>query len=142
MAVFLGLPLAAGVFAAWAWLRPYSWHADHAAGCEVVDVHVREDHGYYWVEPHLRLNGGKLDFSQPIRLVAGSGKEFELAETQLGTEENFRPGELWLKFWVERKDLGSDLRLRINGCELVLKSNEGQPRIGPLGFEYFTSCKW
>lgn len=130
-------------FAAWAWFRPYAWGVDEAARCKVVGVQLRADSGYYWVEPHLRIAGGQeIDLRKPIRLISGSGAEFEAAQTTFGGEADKKPDELWLKFWVRKEDLEGGLNLKINDGHLILKSSKGPPQLGTLGFDYFTSPSW
>ncbi len=130
-------------FAAWAWFRPYAWNVDEHAGCEVVGVQVREDHGYFWVEPRLRASAGaRFDLTKPIRLTTKAGTELESYGTTLGGEKGQEPDELWLLFWASKEDLKNEMNLKINGGQLVLKSSHGVPEPGTQGSAYFTSHNW
>lgn len=142
MTVLTVLLFVAAAFAAWAWLRPYSWSRDPGARCDVIGVQLREDHGYYWVEPHIKIKDGEaLDLTKPILLVTGSGRNYETYGTTFACTGK-ETDEAWLKFWVEKRDVAGGLRLKINDGTLELKSNQGMPSIGSLKYGYFTSAKW
>ena len=133
--------LGAACFAAWAWLRPYAWQVDSAARCKIEGVEVFEDHGYYWVEVFLKTNEDEgFDPTRALKLETAAGREIAPADfhyaAQAGSE---RPR---LKFWLESADLAGRLELRINDGKLVLKSNEGLPRIARAGNRRFTTHYW
>ncbi len=139
----IGLVLSA-VFAGWSWFRPYEWGADSAAGCRVSLVQVRKDKSFYWVEMHLKLLEGEgYDLMKPARLICAGGRELEPADTTLGGDrEQGVTTDLWFRFWLEGEEIEGPLRLRINEGELVVKGNEGVPRLGASGSEVFVTNRW
>lgn len=137
----LGVLVAAG-FSGWAWLRPYAWHPDPAAGCEVEAVQLRRDRSNYWVHIHLKvLPGCRHDLLKPVRLLTSAGRELEPADTALAGE----PGsatELWYKFWLETADLEGTLALRLNDGTLSIKSGPGLPELASTEETTYPTHHW
>jgi len=135
--------VAAVVFATWSWLRPYEWRPDAGARFQIVGVEVTRDQSYHWVQVHLKRQGPlPHDLLKPVRLVLGSGRELEPADTRLlGTPEQGTT-ELWFKFWLEPGELAGPLRLRLNDGVLTVKKNTGEPALGIDGQQYFNSTHW
>lgn len=132
------------LFAAWSWLRPYSWTRDPEAGCRIRGVQVRQDHRNYWLDIHLIMNSGQShDLMKPVGLLLGdSGKELEPADTTLAGTVDTGTSEIWLKFWLNADDLYEPLRLRVNDGFLTVKSNAGLPKLGPSKSEFFPTERW
>ena len=131
------------VFAGWSWLRPYAWKEDPGARCKVVGVRVKQDHSYYWVDIHVKMNPGEEhDLMKPVRLSTSPGPVLEPAETTMGGDEQRGTTDLWFKFWLESENIAGPLTLRINDGELLIKKNTGMPRLGSSGFEYFVTNRW
>jgi hypothetical protein len=135
--------LVSAAFAAWAWVRPYSWKPDPAARCTVVGSQVKQDIQHHWVNIHLKMNSGeKHDLLKPVRLLAANGREHEPADTTLGSITGQETSELWFKFWLAEEDLNGPLKLRINDGELVIRSGTGLPKLGTAQSRYFTTHHW
>lgn len=134
--------VAAAIFAAWAWLRPYAWRPDPAARCEVAALRVKRDRSNYWVDVHLEVRPGQAhDLFKPVRLVTSAGREIEVADTRFAGDPR-APTALWCKFWLERADLEGTLALRINDGRLAIKSRPGLPRLGPAEERTFPTHTW
>lgn len=135
--------LAAVVFAGWSWFRPYEWRADPGARMRIVSVAVTRDHGHCWVDIHLQPAGaGAHDWSKPVRLVLGGGRELEAADTRMAGDLARGMTGLWLKFWLENDELRGPLRLRLNDGTLAVKQGDGLPALGMSGRKVFTSSNW
>ena len=130
------------VFAAWSWFRPYAWNPDPAARCKVIGVQVTRDLSYVWVEAHLKVNPGMVhDLQKPVSLSV-IGRELEPADTTFGGNEATGTTDIWVKFWLEDKDLVGPLTLRLNDGKLIVKANEGAPELGSAKSRYFVSNHW
>jgi hypothetical protein len=139
----LVLLAASAVFAAWNWFRPYSWSSDPAARCKVVETLVTQDHSYFWVNVHLKVNPGEAhDLQKPVRLVTARGTQLEPADTTLAGDNLQSTTEIWLKFWLQTEDLQGPLTLRLNGGELTVKSSDGLPDLGTASYRNFTTQHW
>ncbi len=135
--------LAAAAFALWSWLRPYAWNPDPAARCKIIGAQVRKDLAYFWVDMHLETIPGRThDLLKPVRLITGSGKEIEPADTTLGGGPDGGTTDLWLKFWLEPGDIDGTLILKINDGTLVIKADQGLPALGPSNVKYFLTQHW
>jgi hypothetical protein len=140
--LMFALLLSAG-FAAWSWLRPYSWESDPAARCKMVGTQVEKDYNHFWVNVHLEISpGASHDLMKPVRLITGAGREVEPADTTLGGMAGGETTDLWFKFWLEESDLGGPLKLRINDGLLEIRTGSGLPRLGKSNSEYFTTSRW
>jgi hypothetical protein len=130
-------------FAAWSWYRPYAWNPDPAAGCRVKLAQVRKDHGFYWLDLHLKVVPGQThDFARPVRLLTAAGRELEPADTTLGGMPAEGTTDIWLKFWLEPADLDGPLKLRINRGTLQIRSESGLPALGVSNSETFNTHHW
>ena len=130
-------------FAAWSWYRPYAWRPDPAARCRVELAQLRRDHGFYWLDVHLKvLSGQQHDLTRPVRLLTGAGRELEPADTTLGGLPESGTTDVWLKFWLEAKDLEGQLKLQINEGSLLIKSTRGLPSLGGSYSKTFNSHRW
>lgn len=130
-------------YAAWNEWRPYDWHPDAGARYHIAGVAVTPDHGHHWVEVHLKRTGeAEHDLEQPVRLMLGSGRELQPADTSLTGGPDQGTTELWFKFWLNPGDLTGPLRLRLNDGELRVKTTSGEPAMGSSGRRYFNSTHW
>ena len=50
--------LAATVFGAWSWFRPYAWEPEAAARGEILETLVTRDQSFFWVNVHLKVTPG------------------------------------------------------------------------------------
>ena len=131
------------LFAGWTWLRPYEWSPDPGARCKVVGTQVRRDFKNFWVDVHLKVNAGQThDLMKPVRLVTGSGREIEPADTTLGGDAKSGTTDLWFKFWLEIPDMEQALTLKLNDGALTIRKSTGIPRLGASNTEFFTTCRW
>lgn len=131
------------LFAAWSWFRPYEWKPDPGARCKVVVAQVKRDLSHFWVDVHLRMLPGEgHDLMKPVRLVTAAGRELEPADTTLAGDGKSGTTDLWLKFWLEKEDMEGGLSLRINDGTLVIKKNDGIPRLGGNHIGVFPSSRW
>jgi hypothetical protein len=137
------LLLASTAFAAWSWFRPYSWSPDSTARCKVVETLVTQDHSYFWVNVHLKVNPGEShDLQQPVRLETSRGTRLEPADTTFVGDDNQAIREIWLKFWLEAADLQGPLTLHLNGGKLAVKSGNAAPDLGRSNYRNFTTQHW
>ncbi|WP_338288472.1 hypothetical protein [Luteolibacter sp. LG18] len=143
-AILLCLLLLVSAFAAWAWLRPYDWHADPAARFKIVQAQLKRDHSYYWLDLMLERGGeARHDDTKPVTLKTASGRVLEPADTTLAGNEGEAPDQrLWLKFWLEPADLNGPLELKLNDGTLSVKSGGGVPAVGADGPKLFLSNHW
>ncbi len=135
--------LAAAAFAAWSWFRPYAWHSDSAARCQVVETLVTRDHAFFWVDVHLKVNPGMThDLQKPVHLETAAGKQFESADTTFGGSDGPGTTDIWLKFWLEPADLTRTLTLHINDGKLLVKASEGVPQLANSAYRNFNTNQW
>ena len=133
-----GALLLSAAFAAWSWFRPYAWNPDPAAHCNVVGVQVTQDQSYFWLEVHLKVNPGMShDLQNPVSLAV-TGHLLEPADTTFGSANGQGTTDIWLKFWLERKDIAGPLTLRLNDGTLSIKANDGVPSQS----KYYISNHW
>lgn len=127
MCLWLALVLSLA-FAMWGWLRPYEWNHDPAARCTVEGVQVTPDRGYFWVETHLKVDSGKThDLQKPVFLELSDSRKLEPADTTFGGSEGTGTTDIWLKFWLENKDIAGPLALHLNDGKLSIKAGPGVP---------------
>jgi hypothetical protein len=135
--------MASAAFAAWSWLRPYSWWNDPAARCKVVETMVTRDRSYFWVHVRLKVNSGEAhDLRKPVALTTAAGKILEPADTTFAGTDPLVPSDIWVKFWVESTDATGPLKLRINDGELTVRSGSGVPELDGESFRNFTTAQW
>ena len=135
--------LIAAAFAAWSWFRPYAWHQDPAARCQVLETLVTRDQSFFWVHVHLKVNPGLThDLQKPVLLVTASGHELEPADTTFGSNGGQGTTDIWLKFWLESADLTRALTLHVNDGKLIVKSSEGVPPLANSASRNFTTNQW
>lgn len=142
--VVLGLAilLAAG-FAMWGWFRPYDWHADRGARCQVVQVRVSQDRSYYWLEVRLKMNPLMLhDLRKKVVLVTAQPRTLEAADSIFTRADPQIVTDLWFKFWLEPTDLEGPLTLRLNDGTLLVKATNGLPALGYSSSRTFSSNQW
>ena len=142
--MFLWLALLlSSLFALWTWFRPFQWNADPEARFRVVGVHVARDQSYYWVTAHLKVTPGKThDMQKPVYLLTAGGDRIEPADTTFGGTEGTGTTEIWLKFWLEARQVSDPLRLRLNDGTLSLKAKPGVPEMNEFQSKHFTSHHW
>jgi hypothetical protein len=127
------------LFALWSWFRPYEWNADPAAGCRVVGVQITRDQSYFWLEAHLEvLPENHHDLTKPVSLTTASGSRLEPADTTFGSENGEGTTDIWLKFWLEPKDLAGPVTLHLNDGSLSIKKGNRVPGKS----RYFVSNHW
>ena len=132
--------LAAAAFAAWSWFRPYAWHPDPEARCQVVETLVTRDQSFFWVHVHLKVNPGMThDLLKPVRLVTASGHALE---PTFGSNEGQDTTDIWLKFWLESADLSLPLTLHLNDGTLMIKTSAGVPQLANSASRNFTTNQW
>ena len=130
-------------FAMWSGLRPYSWHSDPGARCEVVETLLTRDQSFFWVNVHLKMNPGMShDMQKPIRLETAGGRKLEPADITLGAQDGREPPEIWVKFWLEATDLNGPLTLHLNDGKLQIKASMGIPKLETSSFKNFTTHQW
>jgi hypothetical protein len=135
--------LSATAFALWSWLRPYDWHPDSKARCEVMETLVTRDHSYYWLEIRLKMNRGEVhDLQQKVVLETSQGRNLEPADSTLRSGDLPQVSDLWFKFWLESNDLEGPLKLRINDGTLIIKSRSGKPSLDHTEHQTYTSNQW
>lgn len=134
--------LLSSAFAAWTWFRPYSWHSDPAARCQVRETQVTRDLAFFWVEVHLKVNPGMThDLQKPIRLETAAGKKL-VPDTTFGGNEGLGTTDIWPKFWLESADIEGVLTLYLNDGKLIIKSNQGIPPLETAQFRNYTTDQW
>jgi hypothetical protein len=135
--------LAATVFAAWSWFRPYAWSSDAAARCDVVEVLVTRDQSFYWLNVHLKVNPGMShDLEKRVRLEVSPEVYLEPADTTLVGKDGQAIDEIWFKFWLESAQLKGPLALHLNDGKLSIKSTSGMPDLGSPGYRNFVTNQW
>jgi hypothetical protein len=135
--------LVSASFAAWAWLRPYSWRSDPAARCEIQETLLTRDQAFFWLNLHLKVNPGMThDLQKPVRLLTSNGVAHEPADSTFLGEDGQLAKEIWFKFWLEPADLTGPLSLAINDGKLVVKAGNGAPDPGSSNSINFTSDHW
>ena len=140
--LLLGLMLVSAAIAGWSWLRPYEWSVDPGARCQIIGCEVVKDHDNYWVNLHLEITEGEHDLAQLIEMVLPDGRVLEAADTTLRGDEQKAITSIWVKFWLDQKDLEGPLKLRINDGELTVRSGSGQPKLRSKGNRYFVTHRW
>ena len=131
------------LFAAWAWLKPYSWNSDPAARCKVVETLVTRDGNYYWVNIHLNVSeGSRHDLRQLVRLVPESAPGLPPADTTFAGPQPENHREIWFKFWLARTEIARPLRLQLNQGQLVIKTSDRLPDLADRQSINFTSDRW
>lgn len=117
-------------FAAWAWLRPYSWQGDGGSHLKIEGAQLRRDHRNYWLDLYLQQSGGEaFDPAKPIELITANGKRHTAADITLESIDQKTTTGVILKFWLEPADLTGPIQLKVNGGELVVKSNARTPEL-------------
>jgi hypothetical protein len=133
---------AASLFAAWTWLRPYEWNADPGARYRIVHTSLEEDHSYFWLGIRLEQAGvPSHDLLKPVRLLTADGREIEPADTQMEGDAAKPVDGLAFRFWLEEKDLGGPLKLRLNDGTLTVRSGSAVPD-GTGTIRYFLTSGW
>ncbi len=140
--LFIGLLLASS-FAAWVWLRPYTWQTDPAARATITETLVTRDRSNYWVNVHLKVKSGQRhDMQKPVSLIA-SGKPLVPAESTFGSSSGQQEtDEIWLRFWLDAAELQGPLTLQINDGKLEVKATDGVPDLKDGAFANFTTSRW
>jgi hypothetical protein len=108
----------------------------------VVATRVQRDLGYFWLDVHLRADPTAADLlATPLRLRLDDGRTLPPADLRVAGEVG-QPGELWLKFWLERADLEGTLGLEVGQGVLRLKSKRGIPDLEHRQSRDHTSHRW
>lgn len=135
--------LLSAAFAAWSWLRPYSWEFDPGARGKIVNTIVTNDRSYYWVDVHVKISSGmEHDMQKKIWLEKADGKKIDIADTTFGQDNEKRITDVWVKFWLEDSDFSTPLTLHLNDGKLILRSGKGAPELEGKKFRNFTSSNW
>jgi hypothetical protein len=141
--VLIGALLCSTAFAAWTWWRPYAWQVDPSARCHLEAAQVRSDRGFYWLDLHVQVAPGAThDLMKPVRLITGSGRTLEPADTTLGGGPDKETSDLWFKFWLEPSDFDGPMKLQINDGSLIVRSGAEIPSLGSSNLEVFTTHNW
>ena len=74
--------------------------------------------------------------------MTAAGKSIEPADTTLVGDKEKAIRQIWLKFWIENKDLDGALKLRINDAELSVRQKSGVPKLRSSGSRYFVTDNW
>ncbi len=141
--ILMGAVLCSTAFAAWTWWRPYAWQVDPGARGHIEAAQVRRDRGFYWLDLHVQIaNGTTHDLMKPVRLITGSGRTLEPADTTLGGGPDKETSDIWFKFWLEPTDFGGPMKLQINDGSLIVRSGTTPPSLGSSNLEVFTTHNW
>ncbi len=109
----------------------------------MVETLVTQDHSYFWVNVHLKVNPGEThDFQKLVKLETARGTLLEPADTTLAGDDLQSTTEIWLKFWLESADLEGPLTLHLNGGRLIVKAGNGLPDLGTASYRNFTTQHW
>ncbi len=134
--------LISAAFAGWTLLRPYDFHPDPEARCEILETAINRDHSYYWLNVHVKINPGmQHDLRIPVVLVTATGAK-QPADTTLVGADPLRPEEIWFKFWLESADLAGPVSLKINGGNLSVKTLSSAPELGSSNLRNFKNNHW
>ena len=134
--------VASAAFASWAWLRPYDFHPDPAARCEVLETLITRDGSYFWANVHVKVSpGAGHDLRIPVTLNTPTGAK-QPADTTFAGLDPMKPEEIWFKFWLESADLAGPVTLRINGGTLSVKTLSKVPDLGSSTLRNFTNNHW
>lgn len=134
--------VASAAFASWAWLRPYDFHPDPAARCEILETLVTRDQSFFWVNVHVEMNPGlRHDLQQPVMLETPTGPK-QPADTTFAGADPMLPEEIWFKFWLESADLAGPVTLKVNGGKLSVKTLSQVPELGTSTLRNFTNNHW
>jgi hypothetical protein len=79
---------------------------------------------------------------KPVRLITGSGRILEPADTTLGGGPDKDTSDIWFKFWLEPSDFEGPMKLQINDGSLIVRSEVGIPSLGSSNLEVFTTHSW
>ena len=134
--------VASAAFASWAWLRPYDFHPDPAARCEILETLITRDGSFFWANVHLKVSSGmEHDLKIPVILNTPSGEK-QPADTTFAGLDPMKPEEIWFKFWLEPADLAGPVTLKINGGTLSVKTLSQVPDLGSSTLRNFTHNHW
>lgn len=137
------LIVATTALAAWLWTRSYESDADPAARFSIHAAKVEEDHSRYWLELHLKQNGAEEhDLLKPVRLLTADGETHEPADTIFAGNPQQGFTDIWLKFWLEKKDMENNINLEINDGTLRVKTSGEVPILGNGEDVVFKSSDW
>lgn len=135
--------LISAAFAAWSWFRPYAWHPDSAARCEVEESLLTRDQSFFWLDVHLKVNPGMThDLQKPVRLQTAAGAKHEPADTTFAGQDGQGTTEIWFKFWLEPADLAGPLTLILNDGKLLIKAGDAVPNLATSTYKNFTTNQW
>lgn len=138
----LALLLATG-FALWSWFRPYDWHPDPTARCQVVQTLVSKDRSFYWLEVRLKMNPMMIhDLEKKVILKTSSRAKIEAADSTFTGADPQVVSDLWFKFWLEPEDFSGPMTLFLNDGALLIKAQTGMPKLGFSGSRTFSSNQW
>lgn len=141
--ILLALAVLSGGFALWQWCRPYEWGADPKAGATVSFSQIRSDHGFFWLDVHLKIRDDiEHDLRKPVMLILADGRELAPAEITLESNETRKIEALSLKFWLEGVDLDGPLRLRINDGILAIRGGSGRPELANQESRSHQTSRW
>lgn len=135
--------LAATVFGAWSWFRPYAWEPEAAARGEILETLVTRDQSFFWVNVHLKVTPGLThDLQKNVYLKTSQGVQLEPADTTLVGKDGQPISEIWLKFWLESSQMEGPLTLHLNDGKLSIKSSRGIPDLGDSNYRNFVTNHW
>jgi hypothetical protein len=125
------------------WSEKYEAYPDPAARYKIDAVQLRTDKDYVWLEAHLKKNGNKEhDLRKPVLLITADGTEHEPADNTFAGSPEKGFTDIWLKFWLEKKDLKGPLNLKINNGVLKIKSSQPSPALDGEKDTIFKSSDW
>ncbi|MFK7850450.1 MAG: hypothetical protein AB8D78_05670 [Akkermansiaceae bacterium] len=132
------------IIAALVWSGDYEKNPDPAAVFHIEGVRLEADHGYMWLEAHLRKSQKeKHDLLKPVRLITSNGKKHEAADTTFAGTPETGFTDIWLKFWLEKTELEGPIYLEINDGELTIKNSDPIPELDPPDKDtVFKSSDW
>ena len=145
--VRLGMALALvlmTIAAAMVWSGEYEKDPDPQAIFHIEAVRLETDRDFVWLEAHLRkAEEGEHDLYKPVRLVTSDGTEHEPADTTFAGKPETGFTDIWVKFWLEQRDLKGPIDLKINDGALKVKSSEPIPDLADPGDDtIFKSSDW
>ena len=109
----------------------------------IEEARVEEDHSRYWLEIHLTQNGDeKHDMRKPVRLVTAEGKVYKPAKVDFAGNPEKGFTDIWLSFWLEKKDLEKNLNLKMNDGQLKVKTGGEAPTLTTGEEVFFKTSDW
>ena len=138
----MAILLVSAAFASWTCLRPYDFHPDPAARCEILETLITRDQSFFWANVHVKVNSTmQHDLQIPVILETPNGPK-NPADTTFAGDDPLKPEEIWFKFWLDSSDLAGPVTLKINGGKLSVKTLSKVPELGSSTLRNFTNNHW